>query len=90
MAIFSGFVWLVGSCLAPETYPPVLLRKRAAKLSNVTGKVYRTRQDIEQGKISIGEVMKTSMLRPWILLVKEPIVLLLSIYMVRSGMFAFP
>lgn len=82
MAIFSGFVWIVGSFTAPETYPPVLLRRRAAKLSKLTGRVYRTRQDIEQGKVTVVELMKTSLLRPWILLIKEPIVLLLSIYMV--------
>ncbi|KAF2094808.1 MFS general substrate transporter [Rhizodiscina lignyota] len=80
-ATFSGAVWMVGTCLAPETYPPVLLRKRAAKLSKVTGKVYKTRQDIEQGKIDLVELFKTSMSRPWILLIMEPIVLLLSIYM---------
>lgn len=77
MAIFSGFVWILGSLLVPETYPPVLLRKRAAKLSKVTGKVFKTRQDIEQGKIELMVVFKTSLSRPWILLIKEPIVLLL-------------
>ncbi len=42
MCIFSGAVLLVGSLLLPETYAPVLLRKRAAKLSKMTGKVRYT------------------------------------------------
>ena len=43
MAIFSGAIWIIGILLVPETYPPVLLRKRAETLSKMTGKVYRSR-----------------------------------------------
>ncbi|KAF2472135.1 MFS general substrate transporter [Lindgomyces ingoldianus] len=81
MAIFSGVVFLVAILLVPETYPPVLLRKRAKTLSNMTGKVYRSRGDIEQGTVTIGEAFSTGLKRPWILLFREPIVFLLSIYM---------
>ncbi|EMD01230.1 hypothetical protein BAUCODRAFT_202494 [Baudoinia panamericana UAMH 10762] len=81
MAIFTGVLWIAGIFLIPETYPPVLLRKRAAKLSKMTGKVYRSRGDVEQGPTTFGHVFKTSLSRPWILLFREPIVLLLSIYM---------
>ncbi|KAK5050331.1 MFS siderochrome iron transporter 1, partial [Cryomyces antarcticus] len=81
MAIFTGSLWLIGTLLIPETYPPVLLRKRAAKLCKMTGKVYRSKGDIDQGPTTLGKVMKTTLSRPWILLFREPIVLLLSIYM---------
>ncbi|KAK0642445.1 Efflux pump FUB11 [Lasiodiplodia hormozganensis] len=81
MAIFTGVLWLVCGLFVPETYSPVLLRKRAAKLSKITGKVYMSRADAEQGKVTIGEAFKTALSRPWILLFQEPIVLLLSIYM---------
>lgn len=82
MAIFTGAVWIIGSLTIPETYPPVLLRKRAAALSKATGKVYRTRMDVQSGKTpSAGEAFKTALSRPWILLFREPIVLLLSVYM---------
>jgi hypothetical protein len=81
MAIFTGVVWFTCALLVPETYGPVLLRKRAAELSKMTGKVYKTKSDVEQGKISIGQAFKTALTRPWILLFREPIVLLLSIYM---------
>jgi len=82
MAIFTGAVWIIGSLTIPETYPPVLLRKRAAALSRATGKVYRTRMDVQSGKRpSAGEAFKTALSRPWILLFREPIVLLLSVYM---------
>jgi multidrug resistance protein len=81
MAIFTGVLWIALCVLIPETYAPVILRKRAKQLSKMTGKVYKSQQEIDQGAISVGEVFKTSLMRPWILLFREPIVFLLSIYM---------
>ncbi|KAG9874635.1 MFS general substrate transporter, partial [Aureobasidium melanogenum] len=81
MAIFTGVLWIIGTLLIPETYPPVLLRKRAAKMSKMTGKVYRSKGDVDQGPTTFSKVFKTSLLRPWVLLFREPIVLLLSVYM---------
>ncbi|KAJ9627755.1 hypothetical protein H2203_002968 [Taxawa tesnikishii (nom. ined.)] len=72
MAIFTGVLWLLGMFLIPETYPQCF---------SMTGKVYLSQGDVEQGKKSFGEVFRTSLLRPWVLLFREPIVLLLSIYM---------
>ena len=78
MAIFTGCLWIIGSLTIPETYPPVLLRKRAAALSKATDKVYRTKMDVLSGKTpSVGEAFKTALSRPWMLLFREPIVLLL-------------
>ena len=76
MAIFSGVVWLLGIVFIPETYAPVLLRKRAQRLSSITGKVYRTKIDAVR-QLSLGAIL----VRPWVLLFKEPIVSVLSIYM---------
>ncbi|KAJ9283852.1 hypothetical protein DTO021C3_8536 [Paecilomyces variotii] len=81
LAAFAGALWIVGSLVLPETYAPVLLRRRAERLSKITGKVYRSKLDIERGKVSLGSAFKTSLSRPWILLFREPIVFLLSIYM---------
>ncbi|KAH8425232.1 MFS transporter [Aspergillus melleus] len=82
LAAFSGTVWIACSLFVPETYGPVLLRRRAARLSSLHGKVYLSQLDAKQGGIpSLSQAFKTSLSRPWILLFKEPIVLLLSIYM---------
>jgi multidrug resistance protein len=81
LAIFSGALWIIGSILVPETYAPVLLRKRAERLSKLSGKVYRSRLVIDQGHVTVREAFVTALKRPWILLFYEPIVLLLSIYM---------
>ncbi|KAL4783829.1 MFS general substrate transporter [Aspergillus varians] len=81
LGAFAGVVWLIGTLLIPETYAPVLLRRRAANLSKITGKIYRSKPEMEQGKIHLKEEFKIALSRPWILLFKEPIVLLLSLYM---------
>jgi multidrug resistance protein len=81
MAIFSGIVFFVAALIVPETYPPVLLRKRAQALSNWTGKVYMSRGDIDQGKTTLTEAFATGLQRPWVLLFREPIVFVLSLYM---------
>lgn len=81
LGAFSGAVWIMGTVLIPETYAPVLLRRRAERLSKITGKVYHSKLDIDQGKPSLKEAFKIALSRPWILLFREPIVFLLSLYM---------
>ncbi len=81
MAIFTGALWIIGALTIPETYSPVILRRRAAKLSKITGKVYKSKMEVDKGPKTIKQEFKIALSRPWILLFREPIVLLLSIYM---------
>ncbi|EPE06004.1 fluconazole resistance protein 1 [Ophiostoma piceae UAMH 11346] len=93
MAIFTGVMVIIGGLLVPETYAPLLLRKRAAQLSKMTGKVYISRMDnhhrlqsIAAGNPggrgpSMSAQFRTALSRPWILLFREPIVFITSIYM---------
>ncbi|KAI9927004.1 hypothetical protein MW887_003385 [Aspergillus wentii] len=81
LATFTGAIWLIETFLVPETYAPVLLRKRAERLSKISGKVYLSKLDRDRGKVSAGDAFGAALLRPWILLFVEPIVLLLSTYM---------
>ncbi|KAI0481026.1 major facilitator superfamily transporter [Xylariaceae sp. FL0804] len=81
MAIFTGVLWIVCSFLVPETYAPVLLRHRAAKLSNLTGKVYMSKLDVNRPKKTIVQEFRVALSRPWVLLFREPIVSLISLYM---------
>lgn len=80
LAVFSGILWIAGSLFVPETYAPVILRRRVATLSKMTGKVYTLQADKEKGAPSLKSVLATALVRPWILLFLEPIVLLLSLY----------
>ncbi|KAJ5907677.1 hypothetical protein N7495_000359, partial [Penicillium taxi] len=81
LAALSGVLWLCIILLLPETYSPVFLRRCAQKLSQMTEMVYSSKLDIDRGPTSLGTTLKTALSRPWTLLFREPIVLLLSIYM---------
>ncbi|KAK3504729.1 major facilitator superfamily domain-containing protein [Neurospora crassa] len=81
MAIFTGVLWIACSLTVPETYAPVILRRRAKNLSKETGKLYVSRLDLQTRHQTVGQQIKISLLRPWILLFTEPIVLLTSLYM---------
>ncbi|KAL8402031.1 hypothetical protein RB596_008690 [Gaeumannomyces avenae] len=81
MAAFTGILWIAVSLLVPETYAPVLLRRRADKLTKLTGNVYVSRMDSLQPKQTMMARFKVSLSRPWVLLFREPIVLLTTIYM---------
>ncbi|PYH87805.1 multiple drug resistance protein [Aspergillus ellipticus CBS 707.79] len=82
LALFSGLIWMAQCLLVPETYAPVLLRKRAARLTSLTGQTYTSKLDLDRGgAVSVTSAFGAALLRPWILLFAEPIVLLLSTYM---------
>ncbi|KAG7444099.1 MFS general substrate transporter [Guyanagaster necrorhizus] len=92
--IFAGFVFLL--CLTiPETFAPVLLRKRAAKLRSKTG-----RDDIvteqEIFRTSFADLITDTLIRPFGMLVTEPILLLMSLFialiygLLYAFFFSFP
>ncbi|CZR67442.1 related to synaptic vesicle transporter SVOP and related transporters (major facilitator superfamily) [Phialocephala subalpina] len=81
MAIFSGVMWILCTLMVPETYAPVLLSMRAKKLSNITGRIYKSRLEFDMKNRTASQVFETALARPWALLLREPIVLLLSTYM---------
>lgn len=78
LALFAGVLCILGIIFVPETYAPVLLRRRAQLLSKVTGKIYMTAMDVDHPE-AFQDMLKRSMIRPWALLFREPIVLLLSV-----------
>lgn len=81
LTILSGVLLIVGILFAGETYAPTLLRQRAERLSKVTGNVYRFRADAKK-PLDVKVVFKASIIRPWKFLFLEPIVAILSIYVV--------
>ncbi|KAJ5593801.1 Major facilitator superfamily multidrug transporter mdrA [Penicillium hispanicum] len=81
LTVLCGAMWFIGAACKPETYAPVLLRQRAQTLSKITGELYISKLDLDQGRPSLKQAMKTSLSRPFVLLFKEPIVLLLSTYL---------
>lgn len=80
LCFFSGFLTLLGAILLPETYGPVILRKRAKRLSKITGEVYLSRGDAN-APTQARQVFGKALAMPWILLFKEPIVALMALYL---------
>ncbi|PWN38624.1 MFS general substrate transporter [Meira miltonrushii] len=80
LGIFSGVVLFLGIFMYRETYAPLLLRRRAKKLSKATGKHYISQLDAGKGDETFLKQFMVSLGRPWLLLAYEPIVLLLSLY----------
>lgn len=71
---------IIGMIALPETYGPVLLERKARHLSKTSGKAHISVLEKDQGKKEPVEVFKKALIRPWILLFWEPIVLVASAY----------
>ncbi|KAI0694403.1 MFS general substrate transporter [Cerioporus squamosus] len=76
--IFAGVVTLFTMTM-PETYAPTLLRKRAQRLRRETGDVTITTEQ-ELFKASLSQIITETLLRPFQMIVTEPILLLMSLY----------
>lgn len=64
----------------PETLAPVLLRRKAAKLRKDTGDdKYRTLEELE--KKPFAQTIKIALIRPFIMIFTEPIIIFMSICM---------
>ena len=76
--IFAGVVSLMILTI-PETFAPVLLKQRAARLREETGdENIKTEQELF--KASFGAILSETLIRPFAMIVTEPILLLLSLY----------
>ncbi|KAG2177040.1 hypothetical protein INT43_007696 [Umbelopsis isabellina] len=92
--IFSGVMWIAVSVL-PETYAPVLLARRAAKLRKEhNNPAYVTEQ--ERYRNSFAQTVQITMVRPFTMLFSEPILVLMSLYialiygLLYAFFFAYP
>lgn len=86
---FSGLMLiLVG--LIPETYAPVILKRRAASLRKSTGNENIITEQ-EQNKPSISDIARTNLIRPISMIMTEPVLDLMCMYIVLiySMLYAF-
>ncbi|KAF2442790.1 membrane transporter [Karstenula rhodostoma CBS 690.94] len=70
--------WAVLTFTFPETYAPVLLQRRADRLTKETGKKHVVAGATPK---PISTQLRVGALRPWIMLIYEPIVTLLSLFL---------
>lgn len=81
LAIVAATIWIVNTLVCAETYPPSILAARAKKLSQMTGAVYTTEYALKNKDLTPAKVIQKGLCLPFVLLCKEPIVLLLSLYL---------
>lgn len=67
--------------LVPETYGPLLLKRRAQALTKMTGDVHVSKLMKYEPEMTLRKKLKIAMSRPWLMLFYEPIVLVLTIYL---------
>lgn len=91
---FAGVVMIVVG-LIPETYAPVILKRRAAKLRKETGNPNIITEQ-EKIKLSLSEIVQTSLIRPITMILTEPVLDLMCLYivliyaMLYAFFFAYP
>ncbi|KAJ5646881.1 MFS multidrug transporter [Penicillium lividum] len=86
---FSGVLMiLIG--LVPETYAPVILKRRAAKLRKETGNQNIITEQ-ENAKLTLKDVIRTNLVRPIAMIMTEPVLDLMCLYvmLIYSMLYAF-
>jgi len=92
--IFAGVITIF-CCTIPETFAPVLLKRRAARLRKETGNPNITTEQ-ELFKRELSEIVVETLIRPFQMLATEPILLLMSLYialiygLLYAFFFSFP
>ncbi|RXW18072.1 hypothetical protein EST38_g7778 [Candolleomyces aberdarensis] len=80
LAIFAGVCFLLILFTLPETYGPVLLVKKAKRLRNETGDL-RYVAPLELTNISFAQRLKNILLKPFVVLIREPMLIAVTAYM---------
>ncbi|RAH84787.1 synaptic vesicle transporter [Aspergillus japonicus CBS 114.51] len=80
--IMGGLVLALIVLLQPETFAPLLLRWKARHFRRLTGDArFQSRMDLDLGQTSILSRITSACARQFTLAVREPIILLLALYM---------
>ena len=72
---FVGVAWGF-TVFIPETLAPVLLRRKAEKIRKTTGQNCYTLEELE--KLSFSETLRIALIRPFLMILQEPIVIFMS------------
>ena len=87
-AIYTGFILIVLVVFLRETRGSIILTRRAAKLRKTTGDArYKARAELERASVSV--LIKNSLTRPLVFLVKEPIVTFFSLWIAFTWGFMY-
>ena len=78
LAFFSGILTIAGAIWLPETYEPVLLRRRARNMEKHYGGRWMYHRDVEK-PLQPKELFVNQLKTPWKILFTEPIAFLMAL-----------
>lgn len=78
--IISGLILIIALLFQPETFTPILLKWKAKHLRDLTGDD-RYVAEVEIKAASFGRRLLTALYRPFLIITKEPIVVLFTLYL---------
>ncbi|KAK4989620.1 hypothetical protein LTR50_003087 [Elasticomyces elasticus] len=78
--IITGLILTILLLFQPETYPPVLLKWKAKHLRAITGDE-RYRAEVEIREETFVHRLRRALYRPFLLTVREPIIMLVTLYL---------
>ncbi|KAJ5923367.1 MFS multidrug transporter [Penicillium verhagenii] len=86
---FAG-VLMIAIGLVPETYAPVILKRRAAKLRKESGNPNIITEQ-EKTKLSLKDIIRINLIRPLTMIMTEPVLDLMCVYvmLIYSMLYAF-
>lgn len=78
--IFSGVCLIATALTLPETFAPIILKKKAARIRKETGD-NRYMAPAEMTKRGAADLLKSTFFKPFAMLVQEPMLLAMTVYM---------
>jgi multidrug resistance protein len=79
-SIAAGFTAAIGLFILPETYAPIILEKKAKKLRKESGNP-KLHTVFDLAKVRWQEKFRHNMVRPFILIATQPIIIVLGVYL---------
>jgi hypothetical protein len=76
----GSFFGLIGLCIVPETYAPLLLSRRASRFRHET-KNWAIHSQFDEKKLDFNAILNTYLLLPLKMLVQETILFLVALYL---------
>ncbi|KAF7596684.1 hypothetical protein BBP40_000607 [Aspergillus hancockii] len=80
-SIADGVIQVLGMIFLRETYTPVLLKRKAKRLRSKTGDLAYQTESEKSNNQTVFQILRVSLVRPFRLLITQPIVQFLAVYM---------
>ncbi|KAG4429786.1 hypothetical protein IFR05_014736 [Cadophora sp. M221] len=77
--IMSAFFGIVGLFTIPETYAPILLKRKAERMRHETQN-WALHSQIDERPVHLKALVEKYFMKPWVMLFREPILMAMTLY----------